>query len=244
MTLLRSVDRLRLRLPASLVLSLVLLAGAATVQARPDREHVIVTGGVSLYKWEQYKSQPHDRWWLNFVRAARLRIEQIQREYGADAQITWLVYAPAYRTRQREEPKPMFDIINSVRDSYGVRLIYFDRGADVVNYLNRGQPRSQVKIQTFDYFGHSNKACFMFDYSNEIDSASKQWLHEDELGRIRRGLFAPNAEVTSWGCHTGESFSRKWLEATGVPMRGAVGKTQYMTHELPVLSSPGGRWTQ
>ncbi len=220
------------------------LAFAATASARADREHIIVSGGVSLFKWEQYKTQPHDRWWLNFIRAARLRIEQIQREYGPDAQITWLVYSPAYKTRQREEPVPMLDIINSVRDAYGVRLIYFDRGSDVISYLNSGKPRGQVKIQTFDYFGHSNKACFMFDYSNEIDSASKQWLHEDELGRIQRGIFAPNAEVTSWGCHTGESFSQKWLAATGVPMRGAIGKTQYMTHELPILSTPGGRWTQ
>lgn len=221
-----------------------LLIGMPHAIARADREHIVVSGGISLYKWEQYKTQPHDRWWLNFVRAARLRIEQIQKEFGTDSQITWLVYAPAYRNRQREEPKPMFDIINSVRDAYGVKLVFFERGSDFVNYLNSGKDRSQVKIQSLDYFGHSNKACFMFDYSNEIDSASKQWLHEDELGRIRRGIFAPNAEVISWGCHTGESFSQKWKAATGIPMRGAVGKTQYMTHDLPVLSSPGGRWAQ
>jgi hypothetical protein len=25
-------------------------------------------------------------------------------------------------------------------------------------------------------------------------------------------------------------------------MYGAIGKTQYMTHELPILSSPNGKW--
>ena len=219
------------------------LAGASA-QARPEREHIIVSGGVSLMKWEKYKREPHDRWWLNFIRSARLRVQEIHAEFGPQAQVTWLVFAPSYRTRMREEPEPMVEIIKSVRDAYKVDLVYFDEGRDVVDYLNNGKPRNRVKIQTFDYFGHSNKACFMFDYSNEIDSASKQWLHEDELHRIRRGIFARNAEVVSWGCHTGESFSQKWRRATGVPMRGAVGKTQYMTHELPVLSSPRGRWEQ
>lgn len=229
---------------AILVCAIVLAAAPAEATARPDREHIIVSGGVSLMKWEKYKNEPHDRWWLNFIRAARIRIQEIQSEFGPDARITWLVFGPSYKSRMREEPKPMFSIIDSVRDAYGLNLVYFDEGQDVINHLNNGKPRDAVKIQTFDYFGHSNKACFMFDYSNQIDSASKQWLHEDELNRIRRGIFAPGAEVVSWGCHTGESFSQKWRQATGVPMRGAVGKTLYRTHELPILSSSNGRWAQ
>ena len=64
-----------------------------------------------------------------------------------------------------------------------------------------------------------------------------------ELVKINRSAFARNAAVRSWGCHTGESMSKKWRAAVGNRMYGAVGKTQYMTHELPILSSPGGRWT-
>ena len=56
----------------------------------------------------------------------------------------------------------------------------------------------------------------MFDYSNNIDSASKVWLHQDDLKKINRGIFARDAYVKSWGCHTGESMSKKWHEATGV----------------------------
>jgi len=70
------------------------------------------------------------------------------------------------------------------------------------------------------------------------------WLHENELGKIRRGIFARGALVKSWSCHTGESMSQRWRAATGVSMVGAIGKTQYMTDELPVLSSPTGRWTR
>ena len=116
----------------------------------------------------------------------------------------------------------------------------------MVNYLNAGRPRHLVKIASLDWFLHSNKACFMFDYSNEIDSGSKSWLHENELGRINRGIFAKRAVVKSWGCHTGESMSKKWKRATGVPMIGAVGKTDYAVmyrnNWLPALSK--GRWTR
>jgi hypothetical protein len=131
-----------------------------------------------------------------------------------------------------------------VRDAYKVKLIWFDSAADVISYLNNGQDRSRTKIANFEFFGHSNKACWMFDYSNMIDSASKAWLHQDELGKIKRGIFSRDAFVKSWSCHTGESMSGKWRSATGVPMIGAIGKTQYMTHELPVLSSVTGRWTR
>ena len=83
----------------------------------------------------------------------------------------------------------------------------------------------------------------MFDYSNEIGSASKVWLHETELkNKLNHGIFARDAHVQSWGCYTGESMSKMWYQATGTKMFGAIGKTQYMTNELPVLVSASGRW--
>ena len=206
-------------------------------------EFIILTGGVSMWKWEKWKAQPHDSWWMNFVRASRLRIEQIQAA-TPDAQITWLVYRPAYLNRGKQDSTDLIGNINSVRDAYHVKLIYFDKTDEVINYLNNGQDRSRVKIADFEFFGHSNKKCWMFDYSNNIDSASKVWLHEDDLNKIRRGLFARDAFVKSWSCHTGESMSSRWKSVTGVAMIGAIGKTQYMTDELPILSSPDGRWTR
>lgn len=216
---------------------------ALPAQAAPAGECIIVSGGVSLYEWEKFKTAPHDRWWMNFVRAARLRIQELREQNGPDLPITWLVYSKAYKTRGREDNRDFFPDIVSVRDQYKVNLRFFDRTSDLINYLNYGQPRDRVKIVSFDYFGHSNKACFLFDYSNEIDSASKVWLHEDELGKIQRGIFARNAYAKSWGCHTGESMSKKFARATGVRMIGAVGKTQYMTETMPVLATAGGRWT-
>lgn len=230
------------RLLAVLILGLCAQASAAD----PSKEYIIVSGGPSLIEWEKFKSEPHDLWWGNFIRAARVRIEQIRGRYGQDARITWLVYRPGYvRRAQRQDNRDLISLIESVRDKYHVKLVWFNTTDQLINYLNAGLPRDQVKIANFEYFGHSNRACFLFDYSNEIDSASKVWLHESELGRIRRGIFSKDAFIKSWSCHTGESMSQKWKAATGKRMIGPIGKTNYANgHQrgwIPALS-PGGRW--
>jgi len=225
----------------------VLVLTLASVQAQEfQREYIILSGGPSLIEWEKYKKEPHDRWWGNFIRTARVRIEQLRHQHGPSARITWLVYRPGYTRRaQRQDRADLIGNIVSVRDKYAVNLVFFSDTTQLINYLNNGQPRSRVKIASFEFYGHSNKACFMFDYSNEIDSASKVWLHESELKRIHRGLFTRNAFVKSWGCHTGESMSKLWRRATGNRMIGAIGKTDYAQCPangwVPQLS-PGARW--
>jgi hypothetical protein len=204
-------------------------------------EFIVLTGGVSLWIWEKWKASPHDNWWMNFVRASRIRIEQIEQQTPG-AQITWLVYRPAYLSRSKQDSNDLIGHIQSVRDAFHVKLVFFDRPSEVINYLNNGQPRDKVKIADFEYFGHSNKACWMFDYSNNIDSASKAWLHQDDFSQIHRGIFSKDAFVKSWSCHTGESMSQIFHKDTGVAMIGATGKTQYMTDDLPIISTPGARW--
>ncbi|HMG04119.1 MAG TPA: hypothetical protein VK581_01580 [Chthoniobacterales bacterium] len=230
------------RLLAILVLFSLLLGSRAFAAAAPVGESVILVGGPSLMQWEKYKAQPHDHWWANFVRAARIRTEQIRNEVGPDAKITWLVYGPGYKDRAAQEKQDLFEHIRSVRDKFNLKLIYFSKGDEVINYLNNGQPRDSLKVADFEYFGHSNRACFMFDYSSNIESACKAWLHEDELKQISRGVFARNAFIKSWGCHTGESMSRKWYAATGTHMWGVIGKTQYMMDELPVIVGKDAKW--
>jgi hypothetical protein len=206
-------------------------------------EYVLIVGGVSLHVWEKWKAAPHDGWWMNFVRAARIRLNEIQAQ-NPTADVTWLVYRPSYQTRGAQDGRDYLSDIRSVQEAYKIRLIFFDRTSEVIDYLNNGQDRRSKPICDLEYFGHSNKACFMFDYSNNIDSASKAWLHEKELGQIKRGIFARGAYVKSWGCHTGESFSKKFASATGGKMIGAKGKTQYMDEELPILSTAGGYWVR
>ena len=210
-----------------------------------DKEYVIITGGVSLYAWEKFKGpMAHDHWWANFVRASRIRMEQIRNEAGPDAKITWLIYKESYLKRSKQEGRDLLPFIQSVADAFNVKLIYFEKSSELIDYLNAGQPRDQVKIANLEYFGHSNRACWMFDYSAEMDSASKCWLHENDLTKLKRGIFAKDAFVKSWGCHTGESMSQKFARATGVKMWGAVGRTQYMTDTLPELAQNDGKWVR
>jgi hypothetical protein len=224
----------------SFLLVVLLLLGGSALAA--NGEYIIVVGGPSMYQWEKYKVYPHDHWWANFVHAARLRTEQVRAQLGPDAQITWLVYKQGYLDRATQEHQDLTGLIDSVREKFNLNLVWFHAGSEVIDYLNNGQPRNRMKIAGFEYFGHSNRACFMFDYSNVLDSASKSWLHENELSKIDRRAFAHGAYVRSWGCHTGESMSKKWYRATGTHMIGAIGKTQFMMEELPILTSTDGKW--
>jgi hypothetical protein len=224
----------------SFLLVLLLLLGSSALAA--NGEYIMVVGGPSMYQWEKYKVYPHDHWWANFVHAARLRTEQVRAQLGPDARITWLVYKQGYLDRATQEHQDLIGLIDSVREKFNLNLVWFHAGSEVIDYLNNGQPRNRVKIAGFEYFGHSNRACFMFDYSNVLDSASKSWLHENELSKIDRRAFAHGAYVRSWGCHTGESMSKKWYRATGTHMIGAIGKTQFMMEELPILTSTDGKW--
>ncbi|MGA9579346.1 MAG: hypothetical protein WBV90_17175 [Terrimicrobiaceae bacterium] len=225
---------------------LFLMTVLASASAQEQREYIILSGGPSLIEWEKFKDAPHDRWWGNFIRSARVRIEQLRKQHGPTARITWLVYKPGYvRRAQRQDHSDLIGNIASVRDKYGLNLVFFSDTGQLINYLNYGQPRNRVKIANFEFYGHSNKACFMFDYSNEIDSASKVWLHETELKKIHRGIFARNAFVKSWGCHTAESMSKYWRRAVGNRMIGAFGKTDYAKCPtngwIPQLTF-GARW--
>jgi len=144
--------------------------------------------------------------------------------------------------RAEEDKKELLSLIDSVRDTYKVKRVYFSKTSELIDYLNKGRDREKVKVADLEYFGHSNKACWMFDYSNYIDSCSKVWLHENDLNKLRPGMFTKDAYVRSWGCHSGESMSAHFQRATGVPMWGAIGKTQYRTDELPALAERSGRW--
>jgi hypothetical protein len=233
--------------PLTLFFTLLLMLGAPTYararSAPANNEWILLVGGPSMQQWEKYKAQPHDHWWANFVHAARLRTEQLREQLGPDAKITWLIYKQGYIDRAQQEHQDLLSHIETVRDKFNLNLVWFNRGPEVVNYLNTGQNREAVKVGGFEYFGHSNKACFMFDYSSNLDSASKSWLHESDFGKIDRRIFARGVFAKSWGCHTGEEMSKKWYYATGTHMIGALGKTQFMMEELPILSSPGGKWT-
>src|SRR5436309_6570947 len=126
----------------SLSLVLLLLLGGSALGA--ESEYIILVGGPSMYQWEKYKAYPHDHWWANFVRAARLRTEQLRTQLGPDAKITWLVYKQGYEDRAKQEHQDLISLIDSVREKFNLNLIWFSAVSDVINYINSGQQRYQV----------------------------------------------------------------------------------------------------
>ncbi|MEM9079325.1 MAG: hypothetical protein AAGC74_01385 [Verrucomicrobiota bacterium] len=212
-----------------------------TLQTFAQERHVIVSGGPALRSWEDLRVGPdqHDRWWANFIRAATMRMDELRKAYGENALIVWMVYKPGYITRGNQDGKPYVTWITGQASKRNARLIWLNSGNDFFRHMNSQPSRS---IINFDFFGHSNRHCFLLDYSNEIMASSKQWIHETELRRLKASIFNRNAVCQSYGCHTGESMSAFWKQATGVTLIGARGKTDYraLTHgKLPTVS---GSW--
>ena len=230
---------------------LVLLAAAVFAfatgsAAAQSGEYIILSGGPALRRWEDLRrtGEQHDRWWGNFIAPASNRIGVLRHQHPGLA-ITWLVYRDGYARRGAADGKPYPAWIQEKQAKYNIRIVWYSSGQDVINYINSGMNRGRTKITGFEYYGHSNKFCFMFDYSNDIYGVSSSWLHERDLPKLRSSAFAKNAFCQSWGCHTGESMSAAWKKATGVKMIGAYGKTDYSDMHLrnwkPGLS-PGAHW--
>ncbi|HWB06137.1 MAG TPA: hypothetical protein VG796_24155 [Verrucomicrobiales bacterium] len=234
-----------------LLLFLLALSGSAIAQRNlAAEEFIVVSGGPALRAWEDYRvpEEQHDRYAGNFIKAAHIRLEQIRAEQGPTAKLTWLVYRPAYVSRDREDQarNPPYTCYTSEivarAAKCGANIVWFSNKDFVINYLNY---RNGRKIADLEFFVHSNKYAFLFDYSNDLLGVSTCYLHSRELKRIHKGLFTRDARVQSWGCHTAEFMSAAWKKATGVPLIGAIGKTDYRAIGDNVsLPSIGGRWSR
>ena len=224
-----------------LILLLLLACGPLAPAQTP--EHVILCGGPALQRWEKLRIKPdrHDRWWANFIRASTLRMEELRKAYGPKAKLVWIVYRDGYRDRASEDGKPYLSWIQEQATKRNATLIWVSTGPQAIAAINR---RPTGSIRTFDYFGHSNKHCFMLDYGTDIMAVSQAWIHENDLPKIRRSVFARNASCQSWGCHTGESMSKKWRSAIGNSLIGAYGKTDYVPVGRGRMPSVSGTWSR
>ena len=100
-----------------------------------------------------------------------------------------------------------------------------------------GMSTSYLGFNGVEDLGGGLQARFALEAFHRTDTGAQGRFNGD-------AFFARNAFVKSWGCHSGESFSKKFASATGGKMIGAKGKTQYMDEELPILSTVGGYWVR
>jgi len=210
--------------------SLLLLLFISFASPLFGKEHVILAGGPASRTWENLRIERdrHDRWWANFIRASTMRMDELRKAHGASAKITWIVYKKGYITRSRDDGKPYTTWITEQATKRNAKLIWINTNAQVISAMN--------------FFGHSNRFCFMLDYGSDVMAVSQCWIHERDLGKIRRGAFNKNALCQSWGCHTGESMSAVWKRRVGVPLIGAQGKTDYAQLSFGRMPSVSGKW--
>lgn len=208
-------------------------------------EYLVISGGPALNRHEQDKVTRHDRFWGNFIQTAETRLREMQAKAKPGDIVTWMIYRTGYERRNPEEPIDIIADIERRAQGLGIPIRWFRRTEEVIFYINRGQDRSRHPIVQLDMFGHSNKACFMFDYSNNVDGCSTVFLHTRDLPLISPRAFRRDSLNTSWGCHPGEYWVDKWKEATNTYMWGAIGKTDYSYGAMmPIISTPGGRWVK
>jgi hypothetical protein len=227
-----------------LALASFLVLGTLAAPAQTRAEYVVLTGGPALRFMEHGKAASHDMYWFNFVDASVIRLQQLRAVAPPGTIITWLIYRPSYASRSRELGMDLLSQLEEKARRVGATLVWFDNTPQLISYLNKGQDRDRVKIASFDYFGHSNKACFLFDYSNTIDTMSIAFLHVKDLRQIDPDDFSKNALCKSWGCHSGEMYSKWWKGQFDVAMIGAIGKTDFSHGGLPVLSNSDGKWSE
>ncbi len=228
--------------PVRFVLLLTVLFPFTSLSAAVQ-EHVILCGGPALRKWEDLRNEneQHDRWWGNFIRASTLRMAEIRIRHGSEAKLIWIVYRPGYLSRAHADGKSYPVWIQEQADKRNCQLIWIDSGAQAITAINERPARS---IFSFDYFGHSNRYAFMLDYSNDIMAISKAWIHQRDLGRIRKSVFSRGAICQSYGCHTGESMSKVWRRKIGNRLIGANGKTNYSEVGQGRLPYVTGSWVR
>ena len=205
---------------------------------------VLISGGPALRAHERFKVNTHDRYWGNFIDSALARVQELRKELPND-RVTWLVFRPGYVTRGDDDKQDYFKIIEERGQKHGLVPIYFDNKDQLFKLLRRDGSPERPKIARLEYYGHSNKKCWMFDYSNRVDGGAIEPLvvHVDDLENISGTSFTPNATCVSYGCHSGEEFSQRWRMVVGRPMVGAIGKTDYSDGGMPKLSEgKGGSW--
>jgi len=226
---------------------LLLILCGLSLLGLPLQAHdvVLISGGPALRSFEKFKKASHDKYWGNFIDSALTRAEELKKDLKPGDEIVWLVFRPSYASRTSEDQQDYLKLIEERGAKVGLSPTYFDNKTQLFTLLRRDGSKEKPKISRLEYFGHSNKKCWMFDYSNRVDGGALEPLvvHVDDLDKISGSSFTPNAECVSYGCHSGEEFSQRWRMIVGRPMVGAVGKTDYSDGGMPKLSNgKEGSW--
>jgi hypothetical protein len=214
--------------------------------------HVVIIGGISV-------NDPgrHDRFPYNFINPGikraiayrqakkpvsvivvappyRIRVRDQRVEHKV-VEMTWLdscrvdrhVPPPCpqgSKVHKIKNPDHMLNVLRASARKHRFALIEIDRRAQLTGTLN-----SFGKIESVDYFGHSDKTRLFLIYSTTVAGAAEETWAADEAAKVPASKFTPTATFTSFGCNQGDAggLASKLRELWGIRTVGSEGKTDY-----------------
>jgi RHS repeat-associated protein len=199
------------------------VGGNPVMMADPDGEDgFVIAGGISVND-----PNAHDRWALNFLQAAALKVAQLQK--AGIGPITLVMYTSSYERRAKFEHKNKNYYVNLMRSKakkYGYKLVTIASSAEFTSLLNSLRPGS---VNEVDYYGHSNAASMFFEYSSVKPTYSTDFWGAEDAQNVNTAIFAPGASWRSYGCNQGDDgglmdqLNSMW----NIKTVGSMGKTNF-----------------
>ena len=221
----------------------------------PDgNRKVVVTGG----------RDNHNKNSMNFVEASKIQIKDYIKQIkqnGHNEKLNWLVFDLDYNFEDKENMK------NWAKNN-NVKLDFIANSSDLIKKINSYSQTSDL-ITNLSVFSHGTASNIAFGYENtgyEYTLNDKTSINYLNVYQLSKKSFADNAMIHLYSCNSatprgfegkyfqsrkalinavdrGRSLAEDLHNATGVPVLGTIGRTDYspvVKGQLPKLGGMGG----
>ena len=211
---------------------------------------VVVTGGKDNHNYNS----------MNFVEASKIQIKGYKRN-GHDEKINWLVFDLDYSLKYKEK-------MTNWAKSYNVELDFITKSSNLIEKIN-SYSQTSVLVTNLSVFSHGTASNIAFGYENtgyEYSLYDKTSINQLNVYQLSKKSFADNAMIHLYSCNSatprgfegkyfqsrkalinavdrGRSLAEELHNATGVPVWGTIGRTDYspvVKGQLPKLGEMGG----
>ena len=211
---------------------------------------VVVTGGKDNHNYNS----------MNFVEASKIQIKGYKRN-GHDEKINWLVFDLDYSLKYKEK-------MTNWAKSYNVELDFITKSSNLIEKIN-SYSQTSVLVTNLSVFSHGTASNIAFGYENtgyEYSLYDKTSINQLNVYQLSKKSFADNAMIHLYSCNSatprgfegkyfqsrkalinavdrGRSLAEELHNATGVPVWGTIGRTDYspvVKGQLPKLGGMGG----
>lgn len=213
-----------------------------------EKKHVVIAiGGPGLFKG---CDKAHDQGWTNYLVPMQLAVEKGWLGQGADEDVHWLVFEPAYRERWdddkthpvrktktedvlKKKAKHYYNRIEHIASKSKITLRKLSVPGDFWAYLEKLPDGSLSRVW---YCGHASGdgLALSLDHSATCVALVKNVIRRTDIAiHDLRPKFTSNAKSSKfYGCFTSE-FARAWMTRYGVPAEGAVNKIDFSVIDQP-----------